>query len=154
MHVQDRCGCAGEDSSQTVATVDESVTKHAGVAEADVIVLVCDGQAGPVASEDEIVAWLRRHHPTKKVILAINKCESSSQGDVLAAQFWGYGMEPLAVSAISGTGTGDLMERILEVCSQSSQFAYYFLSKSNRYSCVPDCVTLNRACQIPSTLFI
>ena len=79
------------------------------------MVLVTDGQAGPVASEDEIVSWLRRHHPGKKVVLAVNKCESSRDGEALAAQFWGYGLEPLAVSAISGTGTGDLMERIMEV---------------------------------------
>ena len=29
------------------------------------------------------------------------------------SEFWGLGLEPLAVSAISGTGTGDLMERLV-----------------------------------------
>lgn len=29
-----------------------------------------------------------------------------------AAEFWSLGLEPIAVSAISGTGTGDLMDRL------------------------------------------
>lgn len=88
---------------------------RAGVEEADVVVFVCDGQEGPCASDDEIVSWLRRQHPTKKVVLVVNKCESATQGDVQAAQFWEWGLEPLAISAISGTGTGEMMERILKV---------------------------------------
>jgi GTPase len=54
-------------------------------------------------------------HSNRKVVLAINKCESATVGEVQAAEFWGYGHEPLAVSAISGSGTGDLMERITGV---------------------------------------
>lgn len=54
-------------------------------------------------------------HSKRKVVFAINKCESETIGEVQAAQFWGYSHEPLAVSAISGSGTGELMERIVEV---------------------------------------
>lgn len=79
------------------------------------IVLVCDGQTGPCTSDDEIVSWLRRQHPKKPVVLVVNKCESATQGDIQAAQFWEWGLEPLAISAISGTGTGEMMERILDV---------------------------------------
>lgn len=32
-----------------------------------------------------------------------------------AAEFWNTGHEPIAVSAISGTGTGDLMDRFAEM---------------------------------------
>lgn len=87
----------------------------AGIAEADVVVMVCDGQEGPTGADEEVISWLRRVHAGTNVVLAVNKCESEKQGDVLASQFWGYGHEPLAVSAISGTGTGELMDRLLQV---------------------------------------
>ena len=32
---------------------------------------------------------------------------------VQAAEFWGLGLQPLPVSAISGTGTGDLMDALM-----------------------------------------
>lgn len=51
-----------------------------GVAEADSLVLVVDGQSGLHPSDEEVVAWLRQNHPQKPVILAVNKCESSKQG--------------------------------------------------------------------------
>lgn len=86
----------------------------AGIEEADVVILTCDGQTGPTAADEEVIDWLRKSHPRKRVLLAVNKCESATQGDVQAAMFWGYGHEPIAVSAISGTGTGDLMERVVQ----------------------------------------
>lgn len=77
--------------------------------------MLCDGQAGPTAADEEIIQWLRREHSGKQVILAVNKCESTTQGEYQAALFWEYGHEPLAISAISGTGTGVLMEKLIKV---------------------------------------
>jgi len=54
----------------------------AGVAEADCIVLVMDGQTGLTATDQEIVSWLRRSHPKKPVMLAINKCENPQKADI------------------------------------------------------------------------
>ena len=54
----------------------------AGVAEADCIVLVMDGQTGLTATDQEIVSWLRRSHPNKPVMLAINKCENPQKADI------------------------------------------------------------------------
>lgn len=85
----------------------------AGVAEADCIVLVMDGQTGLTATDEEIVSWLRRSHPKKPVMLAINKCETPQKADIQAADFWNLGLEPIAVSAISGSGTGDLMDQLV-----------------------------------------
>lgn len=39
----------------------------AGVAEADSLVLVVDGQTGLAGADEEIVAWLRKVHPNKPV---------------------------------------------------------------------------------------
>lgn len=44
------------------------------------MVLVVDGQAGLHPSDAEVLAWLRQHHPSKPVVLAVNKCESTSRG--------------------------------------------------------------------------
>jgi GTPase len=107
---------------ETVAEVSAADLPHAiewqaasAIAEASVVVMVCDGQEGPTAADEQVISWLRKTHSDKGFILAVNKCESSTQGAVLASMFWGYGHEPLAVSAISGSGTGDLMERLVMV---------------------------------------
>ena len=62
-------------------------------------------------------------HSKRKVVLAVNKCESETKGLEQAAQFWAYGHEPLPVSAISGTGTGELMERLIAVRRRLPVFA-------------------------------
>lgn len=85
----------------------------AGVAEAQVLILVVDGQSGLTAADEEVVSWLRRSHPKKPVILAVNKCENSAKADIQTAEFWGLGLHPIPLSAISGTGTGELMERLM-----------------------------------------
>ena len=42
--------------------------------------------------------------PHAAVVLAVNKCENTAKADLQAAEFWGTGLEPIAVSAISGSG--------------------------------------------------
>eukprot|EP00959_Pyramimonas_sp_CCMP1952_P035371 741041-Pyramimonas_sp.AAC.1 len=48
--------------------------------------------------------FMRKRFPNKPVLLAVNKCESPVQGLTQAAAFWGYGHEPIAISALNGTG--------------------------------------------------
>ncbi|KAI8466297.1 MAG: P-loop containing nucleoside triphosphate hydrolase protein [Monoraphidium minutum] len=85
----------------------------AGVTEADSIVLMVDGQSGLQPGDEEILDWLRHNHPAKPVVLAVNKCESSTKADLQAAEFWELGLQPHAVSAISGSGTGELMDAVV-----------------------------------------
>lgn len=54
----------------------------AGVAEADVVVLLVDGQAGLQPGDREILDWLRQKQPGKKVVLGVNKCESTTKADM------------------------------------------------------------------------
>ena len=49
-----------------------------------------------------------------QVTLAVNKCENAAKADLQAADFWGLGLEPIAVSAISGSGTGELLDHLVE----------------------------------------
>ena len=48
----------------------------------------------------------------RQVTLAVNKCENAALADQQAADFWALGLEPIAVSAISGSGTGDLLDHL------------------------------------------
>ena len=47
-------------------------------------------------------------------MLAVNKCESTVSGDLLAADFWQLGVgTPFPVSGIHGTGMGDLLDELV-----------------------------------------
>ncbi len=80
--------------------------------ESSVAIFVVDGQSGPTASDREIADWLRQQ--SVPVLLAVNKCESVEQGTIQAAQFWELGLgEPYPISAIHGSGTGELLDRLI-----------------------------------------
>src|ERR1700730_14154498 len=78
---------------------------RAGIADAQVAVLVVDARAG-VRPGDEEMADLLRRSPVP-VIPAAHKIDSVSEG-TQAAEFFRLGLgEPLAVSAAQGLGSGD-----------------------------------------------
>ena len=80
--------------------------------EADVILFVVDVENGVTDLDDEVAAKLRR---TKKpVLLVANKADNYAQ-HYAAAEFYSFGLgDPLPVSAISGSGTGDLLDAIVK----------------------------------------
>jgi GTP-binding protein len=86
---------------------------QAGLADAEVALFVVDARAGARAGEHEIAALLRRRGAS--VLVAANKCDTVA--DIpLAAEFHGLGLgEPIAVSAAQGLGTGDLLDRLVEL---------------------------------------
>lgn len=82
------------------------------LAEASAAIFVVDGQAGLTSGDEEIAQWLRQQ--PVPVLLAVNKCESPDQGLVQASQFWELGLgEPLPISGIHGSGTGDLLDLLV-----------------------------------------
>jgi GTP-binding protein len=86
---------------------------QAGINDADVALLVVDARAGARPGEHEIADLLRRGDTP--VLIAANKCDTVA--DIpLAAEFHSLGLgEPVAVSAAQGLGTGDLLDRIVEM---------------------------------------
>jgi len=86
---------------------------RAGLADADVAMLVVDARAGCRPGDDEIADLLRRSgQPT---LVAANKCDTAVDMS-LAAEFHRLGLgEPIAVSAAQGLGTGDLLDRLVEL---------------------------------------
>jgi GTP-binding protein len=91
---------------------------RAGLADAQLAVLVVDARAG-VRPGDEEMADLLRRSPVPTIVAA-NKCDSV--GEVpLAADFHRLGLgEPLAVSAAQGLGSGDLLDRIVEMLTNAA----------------------------------
>ena len=84
----------------------------AALVEASVAIFVVDGQLGVTAGDREIAEWLRRQ--SVPVLLAVNKCESVEQGLAQAAEFWELGLgEPYPISAIHGSGTGELLDELI-----------------------------------------
>jgi GTP-binding protein len=81
--------------------------------EADVIVFVVDAAAGLSPLDDDVVQIMRR--TLKPVVLAANKAESERVRDQMHGEFARLGLgEPIAVSALHGEGTGDLLDAIVD----------------------------------------
>ncbi len=79
---------------------------------ADVVLFIVDGRAGPLADDFEIAEVLRRSHVP--VVLAANKLDDPGAMQAVPEVYQlGLG-EPLAVSAVHGLGTGELLDRLME----------------------------------------
>jgi GTP-binding protein len=85
--------------------------------EADVAVLVVDARAGIRPGDQDMAELLRKQ--TIPVLVAANKVDSVKDM-ALAAEFYGLGLgDPIAISAMQGLGTGDLLDKIVEVGPES-----------------------------------
>jgi GTP-binding protein len=101
--LEDRAGIAREIQSQA----------RAALADAQVAVLVVDAKAGLRPGDVELAELLRRGR--LPVVVAANKIDTAAD-QPLAAEFYGLGLgDPVAVSAAQGLGTGDLLDRIVEL---------------------------------------
>src|SRR6266568_2853724 len=82
------------------------------IEEADVIVFMVDARDGITAADQEVANLLRRTQ--KPVILAANKADNAARRQD-AVEFYSLGLgEPIVISSIQGTGTGDLLDVIVD----------------------------------------
>ena len=80
---------------------------------ANVIVLVCDIRTGVTAADQDVANMLLRSK--KPVVLAVNKADSVGEPDPVFYEFYNLGLgDPVAVSAVHGHGTGDLLDECLK----------------------------------------
>ena len=92
--------------------LEAAIREQAEVAirEADAVLFVVDGETGPMPTDLEIAAVLRK--AGKKVILVVNKIDNEKRETSLA-EFYKLGIgEPLAVSALIGRTVGDLLDAV------------------------------------------
>ena len=76
---------------------------------ADVIVFVTDSRTGVTAADQEVASMLQRSG--KPTVLCVNKMDSTGTPDPVIYEFYSLGLgDPVAVSAIHGHGTGDLLD--------------------------------------------
>ena len=80
---------------------------------ADVIIFLTDIKTGLTASDQEVATMLLKSG--KPIVLAVNKMDSTGTLDPDYYEFYNLGMgDPVAVSAVHGHGTGDLLDRCIE----------------------------------------
>lgn len=109
--VVDTGGLVFDDETEFLPLIREQAM--AALAESSAALFLVDGQQGLTTADEEIANWLRQQ--PVPVLVAVNKCESVEQGISQAAEFWELGLgEPYPVSSIHGSGTGDLLDRLVE----------------------------------------
>ena len=80
---------------------------------ADVIIFVTDIKTGLTASDQEVAGMLQRSR--KPIVLAVNKMDSVGAIDPDFYEFYNLGLgDPIAVSAVHGHGTGDLLDECVK----------------------------------------
>ena len=83
------------------------------ISHANVIVFVCDIKTGLTAADQDVANMLLRAR--KPVILAVNKMDQVGMTNPDIYEFYNLGLgDPIAVSAVHGHGTGDLLDACLE----------------------------------------
>lgn len=84
---------------------------------ADVIVFMCDIRAGLLADDRDIAIMLKKSG--KPIVLAVNKVDSVGAVPFEFYEFYelGFEREPIALSSLHGTGSGDLLDAIIEECT-------------------------------------
>ena len=98
-----------EASAEYLAEVYSQV--QVAIAEADAIVLLVSAQDGVTAADEEIATMLRR--TGKPVLLVVNKADNATLRSA-AMEFYELGLgEPMPISALHGTGTGDLLDELV-----------------------------------------
>ena len=86
--------------------------------DADVIVFMCDVRTGLTASDRDIAVMLKRSG--KPIVPCINKCDRIGNLPYEFYEFYelGFACDPIAVSSIHGTGSGDLLDACLEAIGE------------------------------------
>ncbi|MDD4362056.1 MAG: ribosome biogenesis GTPase Der [Bacteroidales bacterium] len=94
---------------------EEAINKQVQVAidEADVILFLVDVAHGITDLDQTLASRLRRLNKQRPVLLVANKADNYEIG-MNAAEFYKLGLgDPVAISAINGSGTGDLLDLLV-----------------------------------------
>ena len=86
------------------------------IASASVIIFMCDIRAGLLADDRDIAIMLKRSG--KPIVVAVNKVDRVGDVPYEFYEFYelGFDREPIAISSLHGSGTGDLLDAVIEEC--------------------------------------
>jgi GTP-binding protein len=105
--IVDTGGLSGDEAGLAGLTAQQA---RAGVDEADVVLFIVDGRAGPSALDESILAWLRK--TSKPILLVVNKTDGLDPA-ACVADFARFGIsDPLAVSSAHQRGVAELLEEV------------------------------------------
>ena len=87
------------------------------VTSADVIIFMCDVRCGLLADDRDIAVMLKKSG--KPIVLCVNKVDRVGETPFEFYEFYelGFEREPIALSSLHGTGSGDLLDAIIEECN-------------------------------------
>jgi GTP-binding protein len=100
----------------------ESIRMQAQIAarDADLILFLVDIESGITPADEEIATILRKQQikidgrPSPPILLVVNRCDNLERRSA-ASEFYALGMgDPYPISALHGTGTGDLLDQLVE----------------------------------------
>ena len=94
---------------------EEEIRKQVDLAieEADVIIFAVDGVTGLHVLDEDVALILRQQK--KPVLVAVNKIDEPNK-TALTAEFYGLGLgDPYPISAMTGSGTGELLDKVCEL---------------------------------------
>lgn len=87
---------------------------------ANVIIFVTNIRDGVVASDYEVASMLQKSG--KPIVLCVNKCDSIGAVDPEFYEFYNLGLgDPIAVSAVHGHGTGDLLDEVIKYLPEPNE---------------------------------
>ena len=86
---------------------------------ADVIIFLCDVHTGVTANDHDIATMLKKSG--KPVIPCINKCDRTGNLPLEFYEFYelGFDCDPIAVSSVHGSGTGDLLDACVDALPET-----------------------------------
>lgn len=92
---------------------------HVAIEEADVVLFVVDVRSGVTDRDADIANTLRRSD--KPVVVVSNKADNFELG-YQSSEFYALGLgDPFSVSAINGSGTGDLLDHIFTLFEEDEE---------------------------------
>ena len=88
---------------------------------ADVIIFLCDVRSGLLPDDREIAEMLKKSG--KPVVLCVNKDDTPGAPALEFYEFYelGFDIDPISLSSLHGSGTGDLLDQIVEAMPQEGQ---------------------------------
>lgn len=109
-----------EPKTQDIILKQMRIQAQIAIDTADVIVFLCDIRSGLLADDREIAVMLKRSG--KPIVVGVNKADRIGDPPAEFYEFYelGFDSDPIALSSLHGSGSGDLLDAVLAVLPEDS----------------------------------